>query len=45
MVGSPAKNGPVMEQTSPPSTNLGDKDILGLMNTLEGISINDTREQ
>ena len=45
MVGSPTKNGPAMQQTSPPSTKFGDKDILDLVNALRGISIDDAREQ
>ena len=43
MLGSPTKNGPVVQQTSLPSTNLDDKDIPGLVNALAGITINNAR--
>ncbi|KAH0838490.1 SprT-like family-domain-containing protein [Lanmaoa asiatica] len=47
MVGSATRNGPVIQRTSPPSTNtnLNDEDIPGLVNALRGISINNTKDQ
>ncbi|KAF8559299.1 hypothetical protein OG21DRAFT_1519235 [Imleria badia] len=44
MVGSPTKNGPMMQRTSPPSTNIVDEGIPGLVNALRGVSINDATD-